>query len=81
MNDKQCKQVLDEIFMGIFEQKCLMNMEQILSEFAFDIRLPNKVIDAVDGKETWAPPFRRGLPMACQRRVWRQVTCAPTKNT
>ena len=54
MNDKQCKQVLDEIFMGIFEQKCLMNMEQILSEFAFDIRLPNKVIDAVDGKETWA---------------------------
>lgn len=54
MNDKHCKQVLDEIFMGVFEQKCLLNLNDVLSEFAFDIKLPNKVIDAVDGKETWA---------------------------
>lgn len=54
MNNKQCKQVLDEIFMGIFQRKCLMSIEEVLSEFAFDIKLPNKVIDAVDGKETWA---------------------------
>lgn len=54
MHEKQCKQVLDEIFMEIFEQKCPLSIEQALSEFAFDIRLPNKVIDAVDGKETWA---------------------------
>lgn len=54
MNNKQCKQVLNEIFMGVFEQKCELNLEQVLSEFAFDIKLPNKVIDAVDGCETWA---------------------------
>lgn len=54
MNDKQCKLIIDEIFMEIFEQRNLLNIEQILSEFAFDIRLPNKVIDAVDGKDTWA---------------------------
>lgn len=54
MNNKQSKQILDEIFMEIFEQKCPLNLEQVLSEFAFDIRLPNKVIDAVDGSETWA---------------------------
>ena len=54
MNDKQSKQVLDEIFMEVFEQKCPLNLEQVLLEFAFDIRLPNKVIDAVDGSETWA---------------------------
>lgn len=54
MNDKQSKQILDEIFMEVFEQKCPLNLEQVLSEFAFDIRLPNKVIDAVDGSETWA---------------------------
>ena len=54
MNDKQCKQDLDEIFMSIFEQKCFLTLDQVLSEFAFDIRLPNKVIDSVDGKETWA---------------------------
>ena len=54
MNDKQCKTVIDEIFMEIFEQKCLLDIEKVLSEFAFDIRLPNKVIDAVTGNETWA---------------------------
>lgn len=54
MTDKQCKQILDEIFMEIFEEKCLLTIEEVLSEFAFDIKLPNKVIDAVDGKETWA---------------------------
>ncbi len=54
MNDKQCKKVLDEIFMGIFEESCNLNIEEVLSEFAFDVKLPNKVIDAVDGKETWA---------------------------
>ena len=40
--------------MNIFEQKCLLSIDEVLSEFAFDIKLPNKVIDAVDGKETWA---------------------------
>lgn len=54
MNDKQCKQVVNEIFMEIFGQECTLDLEQVLSEFAFDIKLPNKVIDAVDGKETWA---------------------------
>ncbi len=54
MNEKQCKSVVDEIFMEIFEQKCLLSLEEVLSEFAFDIKLPNKVIDAVTGVETWA---------------------------
>lgn len=54
MKEKQCKSVIDEIFMGIFEQKCPLNLEEVLSEFAFDIKLPNKVIDAVTGVETWA---------------------------
>ena len=57
MNDKQCKQILNEIFMEIFEKECPLNIEQVLSEFAFDLRLPNKVLDAVDGKETWASSF------------------------
>lgn len=54
MNDRQCKSVMDEIFMEIFERKCPLGIEDLLSECAFDIRLPNKVIDAVTGKETWA---------------------------
>lgn len=54
MNDKHCKQVLDEIFMECFGQKCSLKIEQVLAELAFDIKLPSRVIDAVDGKETWA---------------------------
>ena len=54
MNDKQCKIVIDDIFMEIFKQKCPIDLEQVLSEIAFDIKLPNKVIDAVTGDETWA---------------------------
>ena len=54
MNDKSVKAVLDEIFGGIFNQKCILTIDEVLNELAFDIRLPNRVIDAVDGKETWA---------------------------
>ena len=54
MNDKQCMQVLNEIFMEVFQHKCMLTIDQVLSELAFDIRLPNRVIDSVDGKETWA---------------------------
>ena len=54
MKDKQCIKVIDEIFMEIFNQKCPMTADELLSECAFDVRLPNKVIDSVTGEETWA---------------------------
>ena len=54
MNDTQCQNTINEIFMEIFEQKYSMKIEELLSECAFDIKLPNKVIDAVTGNETWA---------------------------
>lgn len=54
MNDKQCRIIVDEIFMEIFRQQCPMTIDELLSECAFDIRLPNKVIDAITGVETWA---------------------------
>lgn len=54
MNDKECKSVIDEIFTEIFNQKCPIDIDDLLAECAFDIRLPNRVIDAVTGNETWA---------------------------
>ena len=54
MNDKECKNVIDVIFMEMFKQKCPIDIDDLLAECAFDIRLPNKVIDAVTGDETWA---------------------------
>jgi len=54
MNEKQTKSVVDEIFMEIFGKTCPIELDELLSECAFDVRLPNKVIDAVTGEETWA---------------------------
>lgn len=54
MNDKQCQIVVNEIFMEVFGLQCPMTIEELLTECAFDIRLPNKVIDAITGVETWA---------------------------
>lgn len=54
MNDKQCKKVIDEIFMEIFEKECPIGVDELLSECAFDIRLPNRVTDIVTGEYTWA---------------------------
>ena len=54
MNDKQCMNVIDEIFVEIFGQKSPVDINGILEECAFDIKLPNKVLDAITGDETWA---------------------------
>lgn len=54
MNDKQCRSIINEVFMTIFEEKNQIGIDELLSECAFDIRLPNQVIDAVTGDETWA---------------------------
>lgn len=54
MKDKQCLEVINNIFAEIFGEKSPLGINEVLEECAFDIRLPNKVIDAVTGDETWA---------------------------
>lgn len=54
MNDKQCRSIINEVSMTIFGEKSQIGIDELLSECAFDIRLPNRVIDAVTGDETWA---------------------------
>ena len=54
MKDKQCESIINEIFGEIFEEKCPVMIDELLTDCAFDIKLPNKVIDAVTGCETWA---------------------------
>ncbi len=54
MNDKQAMETVNKVFVSIFGQKSPYNLEEILTEFAFDIKLPQKVIDSTTGEETWA---------------------------
>ena len=54
MKDKEALEKIDKIFENIFEQKNPYTLDELLSKFAFDIKLPQKVIDSLTTKETWA---------------------------
>jgi len=54
MNDKEALEKANKIFINIFGKKNPYNLEELLSKFAFDIKLPQKVLDALTNKETWA---------------------------
>ena len=54
MDTKEAMEVINKTFMVIFGQTSPYTLEEVLSEFAFDVRLPQRVIDSVTGEETWA---------------------------
>lgn len=54
MTDKEALEKANKIFMNIFGKKNSYTLDELLSKFAFDIKLPQKVIDSLTSKETWA---------------------------
>ena len=54
MDDKKALEIVNQIFIQIFGRKNPFTLEEILSKFAFDIRLPQKVLDSITGQETWS---------------------------
>ncbi|MCI8277122.1 MAG: hypothetical protein HFJ46_04255 [Clostridia bacterium] len=54
MNQKQAMQIVNKTFFSIFNQNSPFSLEEILSEFAFDVKLPQQVSDSLTGKPTWA---------------------------
>ncbi|HSW79380.1 MAG TPA: hypothetical protein VLG47_01250 [Candidatus Saccharimonadales bacterium] len=54
MTPTQAKEMLDKIVGQIFGYKNPLSLDTFMQKFAFDVRLPQAVTDAVDGKETWA---------------------------
>jgi len=54
VTDKEALEKANKIFMNIFGQKNPYTLDELLSKFAFDIKLPQKVIDSLTSKETWA---------------------------
>lgn len=51
MNDRD--KIINNIFMNVFGKKSSFTFTEILNKFAFDIKLPGKVLDSLTGKETW----------------------------
>lgn len=54
MNSKETMEIANKVFEGVFNKKCPYNLDELLSEFAFDIKLPQKVKDNWKGTVTWA---------------------------
>lgn len=54
MDTNEVMEVIDKTFINVFGQNSPYTLNEILSEFAFDVRLPQKVLDSVTGEETWA---------------------------
>ena len=54
MNEAQAKQLLDKIIGQVFGYQNPLSLEQFMQKFTFDIKLPQQVVDAMDGSVTWA---------------------------
>ncbi|HAN10248.1 MAG TPA: hypothetical protein DCP90_06525 [Clostridiales bacterium] len=54
MDDMKAKEVIDKIFASVFDCKNPFTLDEILSKFAFDIKLPQQVVDSTTGELTWA---------------------------
>lgn len=53
MTHREAKELLDRIVGQVFGFQNPLSLEEFMQKFAFDIRLPQPVIDATDGKTTW----------------------------
>lgn len=53
MDEKQAMEIVNKIFTNIFGRKSPFTLEQILQKFAFDVKLPQQVMDSVTKKPTW----------------------------
>jgi hypothetical protein len=54
MNDDAAKLILDKIVGQVFGYKNNFTLDQFISKFAFDIRLPQQVYDVSTNEPTWA---------------------------
>lgn len=54
MNDEIALIIVNKIMVSIFGNYQKKSLEEILNQYAFDIKLPEQVIDSVTGEMTWA---------------------------
>ncbi|MCA9330272.1 hypothetical protein KDA11_06495 [Candidatus Saccharibacteria bacterium] len=54
MNEQEAKELIDKIIGQVFGFQNPLTLEQAMQKFAFDIRLPQQVVDSSTGQATWA---------------------------
>jgi len=54
MNTTQAKEILDKVVGSVFGYQNPYTLDEAMQKFAFDLRLPQQVYDAITGEQTWA---------------------------
>lgn len=54
MNDNKALEIVNKIFLNVFEEENIKPLDEILEKFAFDIKLPKQVSDSTTNEITWA---------------------------
>lgn len=60
MNDDNALKIINKIFKTIFEKNNNFTLDEILEKYAFDIKLPKQVNDAITNEITWADSINSG---------------------
>lgn len=66
MNEKITLDTINKIFDHVFNTQNNFNLDELLSKFAFDIKLPKKVYDSTTNEETWADSINSGRYITLQ---------------
>lgn len=60
MSEKEALIVIGKILNRIFQVENPFSLDEVLSKFAFDIKLPKQVYDAITNETTWADSIHSG---------------------
>ncbi|MEO6761040.1 MAG: hypothetical protein ABI220_01525 [Candidatus Saccharimonadales bacterium] len=76
MNSVEAKNILDKVVGQIFGYQNPLSLEQAMQKFAFDVRLPQQVLDSTDGTASWAQSVNatRYMKMANARAMEQSQT-------
>ena len=60
MNDTKALEIVNKIFLSVFEKKNNYPLDILLEKFAFDVKLPKQVNDSTTNEITWADSINSG---------------------
>ena len=80
MNEKQVKKLIDQVFIGIFDEKCNQTLDDFMKKFAFDIKLPVMVYDSTTNEETWAGSYNSTRFITFNNEEAREDWMLPKRN-
>lgn len=74
MNDEKALEIINRIFVSVFNQTNKYSLEEILQKFAFDVKLPKQVVDSTTNEVTWADSINSGRYITLKNMETRDKT-------